>query len=140
MTGDEVSAEARSFLCDNVESYEQLETLLLMHRDRGQVWLAESVASALNMPVALAADALDHLHRRNLIDSRLDAGARSFRFKEGNAHVERCVSELAQVNDANRLAVINLMTTNAIERVRTQAMRVFSDAFILGRNKKDGNG
>jgi hypothetical protein len=137
MTSDEVSAEVRTLLRDHVESYEQLETLLLLHRDHGQALPAESVASTLNLPVALAAEALEHLHRCNLLDSRVAAGTRSFSFKKGNASVEATVADLAHVYDVNRLAIINLMSANAIERVRTKAARVFADAFILGRRKDE---
>jgi hypothetical protein len=44
---------------------------------------------------------------------------------------------LERVYAEQRLAVIKLMSDNAIERLRTGAARAFVDAFLIGRKKND---
>jgi hypothetical protein len=34
--------------------------------------------------------------------------------------------------------VIRVLSANAVERVRSSALRVFADAFLINRRKKDG--
>ena len=65
--------------------------------------------------------------------------SRRFCYSPGSVALAGVVDELAESYDVNRLTVINLMNANAFERVRTQALSTFANAFILGRKKgKDG--
>ncbi|MDZ4695912.1 MAG: hypothetical protein SGI86_12255 [Deltaproteobacteria bacterium] len=132
----EIPAEVREFLKGNIESYEQLEILLLLRGHSDQRWTPESVGEKLKLPNPAAAEALDQLGRRNLLDVGVGL---SFRYAPGNPNVAALVEGFVQAYDANRLGIMNLMNTNAIDRVRTGAMHLFADAFILGR-KRDKNG
>ena len=51
--------------------------------------------------------------------------------------IDATIEALARVYEERRLDVIKRMTANAIERVRTAAIRTFSDAFLLRRKKDD---
>jgi hypothetical protein len=48
------------------------------------------------------------------------------------------VKDLAEAYGARRLEVMRALSKNAVERVRTSAIRMFADAFLIGRKKKDG--
>ena len=54
--------------------------------------------------------------------------------------LDEAIGNLAESYDENRLEVINLMNTNAIERVRTSAMRAFANSFLLGGGGKKNDG
>jgi len=131
--------ELREFLFKNVTSYEQLEVLLLLRDNAERDWSAAVVAETLNVPLAVATETLDQLHQKHLLDVHADNPGRVFRFAPTSAELANVVELLAQTYEHNRLAIVNLMSNNAIERVRTRATRMFADAFIFGRKKdKDG--
>ena len=138
-TPPEASAELRAFLRDKILSYEQLETLLLLRSRPDETFSPGSVAGALHVPEEAAAEVLDHLCSHNLLEVQFGTGSLLFSYRPGSAALSRVVDELAESYDFNRLTVVNLMNANAFERVRTQALNTFANAFILGRKKdKDG--
>ena len=138
-TPPEASAELRAFLRDKILSYEQLETLLLLRSRPDENFSPGSVAGVLHVPEDAAAAVLDHLCSQNLLEVQFGTGSLLFSYRPGSAALSRVVDELAESYDFNRLTVVNLMNANAFERVRTQALNTFANAFILGRKKdKDG--
>ena len=54
---DEVPEDVRAFLYDHIESYEQLEILLLLQRERSETRTAERLSSRLKVSLSLAAPA-----------------------------------------------------------------------------------
>ena len=139
MPSEEVPADVQCFLRENDVSYEQLEVLLLLRSRPVEAWEPEALATTLKLPEEGALEALEHLCQRGLLEQLSTPGRRSFRYCPGSADIAERIDRLAQEYDSNRLAVISLMNTNAVDRVRTRAMHLFADAFVLGR-KKDGNG
>ena len=138
-TPPEASAELKAFLRDKIFSYEQLQTLLLLRSRPDQTFSPGSVAEVLHVPEDAAAEALDHLCSQNLLEVQFGTETVLFSYRPGNAALVGVVDELAESYDLNRLTIINLMNANAFERVRTQALNTFANAFILGRKKdKDG--
>ncbi len=137
-----ISDDVKALLRDHIESFEQLEILLLLHRRRGDTWTPDSVARALsmNMDPDDAATALEDLCRSSLVDVRVDGAGRSYRYRQGAPNLEATIHALSEGYEEHRLEVIKLMNKNAIERVRTSAMRTFADAFFVGvgGKKKDG--
>ena len=63
------------FLNEHIESVEQLEVLLLLHRAGASAWTADMVAAALYTQPASAARRLAALHEHGLIE-QTPAGAR----------------------------------------------------------------
>lgn len=132
----EVSADVRDFLDHTVESYEQLEVLLLLCRERGQSWSAEAVGGKLRISTLVAAKALDDLMRARLVD-HLSVGKQSnFAFRPASTRMARTVEELLHVYDENPLTVIHLMNNRAINRVRSAAAKAFADAFVIDPKRK----
>jgi hypothetical protein len=134
-----ISEKAKALLRDHIESFEQLEILLLLHRRRDDTWVPDSVATELKLDPDNMDEALGHLCRAHLA-VRVEGAARPFQYSPGNPATDAAVGDLAQAYADNRLEVMNLMNTNAIERVRTSAMRAFANSFLLGGggNKNDG--
>jgi len=134
-----VSEKAKALLRDYIESFEQLEILLLLHRRRGDTLGADSVVTELKLGLDSVDDALAHLARAHLIAVRAES-PRLFQYGPANSVMDAAVGDLAGAYDDNRLEVINLMNTNAIERVRTSAMRAFANSFLLGGGGKKNDG
>ena len=135
-----ISEKAKALLRDFIESFEQLEILLLLHRRGGDTWGADAVSTELKLDFDTAAEALAHLSRAHLLAVRAEASPRLFQYGPANSVMDGAVGDLAEAYQDNRLEVINLMNTNAIERVRTSAMRAFANSFLLGGGGKKNDG
>lgn len=133
----DISAELKSFLRGWITSYEQLQTLLLLRQRRDDGFSASSIAEVLHVSEIAAAEALEHLCRVSLVEFQGASGASSFKYAPASIHLGDLVDQLADAWARNQLTVMNLMSSNAIERVRTGAIRTFADSFILGK-KTDG--
>lgn len=134
----DVSAELKSFLRGWIASYEQLQTLLLLQQRQQESFSSRSVAEILRMPELVAEEALEHLSSVSLVEIQVLSQVRTFKYAPGSIHLGGLVAQLADAWDRNQLTVMNLMSSNAMERVRTGALRTFADAFVLGRKKTDG--
>jgi hypothetical protein len=133
----DLDVEVRSFLRGKIASFEQLEALLLLWRRPGEAFSPGSVAEALRIADVVALEALEHLRGENLLDVRVSAEGMTFLYGPGSHALTRLVDQVAEAWDRNRLAVMNLMSSNAILRVRTHALRTFADAFLVGKKKDD---
>lgn len=126
----------RVFLTEYVESYEQLEALLLLHARHDQAWSAAEVAAALHIDDPLATRALDELSGHGIVE--VSGEAQYPRYRAGaDDELRRLVDLVARANVENRLEVVRLMHLNAIKRMRAAAARTFADAFLV-RRKKNG--
>jgi len=126
--------EVRDFLDQRIETYEHLEIALLFGRQPGIARDAPAVSSQLRLPDGTVAEALERFTHAEVLQK---STAR-------NLHEYSCAPEaavllaaLAQAYDQDRAAVMQVMTENAMARLRTSALRAFSSAFLLGR-KRDG--
>jgi hypothetical protein len=135
----EVPAEVRAFLSETIGSYEHLELLLLVCADRQCTWTPQTVAERSKLPSDTAAEALEHLLRHGLLTAETSNSGKVFTYSPATRHLDELVGALVQAYDANQLGIIELMSALAIERVRHRAVRLFADAFVLGRKRdKDG--
>lgn len=132
-----ISDDVNTLLRDCIESFEQLEVLLLLHRTPGETWSPDAVATATTLKLSsdVADDALAHLRRWKLIDGE----ARVYRYDPAN-RLDATVRALAAVYEEDRLEVMKIMNQNAIERVRTSALRAFADSFFVGKGGKKSDG
>ena len=64
------------------------------------------------------------------------AGQRRFVFAPKSAELGARVVELERAYVERRLAVVQMMSANAVERMRGAAIRRFADSFRLERPKK----
>lgn len=133
-----IGAEVKSFLRGWITSYEQLQTLLLFRQRRDESLSTSFVAQTLHVSETAAAEALEHLCRVTLVEAQVTDGTPGFKYAPGSIHLRDLADQLADAWEQHQLVVMNLMSSNALERVRTGALRTFADAFILGKKKTDG--
>lgn len=140
MTADELPEDVQRLLRDQIESYEQLELLLLLRTELDRPWTAEALSARLRIPVSLAVAALDELQTVRLVEARPLGAERQYAYVPQSDRVEAALGSLAQAYREHPIPILKQMTANAIERVRTAALRTFADAFILrkDKDKKDG--
>jgi len=138
MAESTLPSDVQAFLHDRLESYEQLEVLLLLRTRRSDTWTPSAVGAELHMPELVAQQALEALCQQGLLSAALPDG-QVFRYRPESAELDALVERLAEGYSHQRIEVVRLMTANAIERLRARALRTFANAFILGKKAaKDG--
>jgi hypothetical protein len=130
----DLSPDVRELLLERVESYEQLEVLLLLCRDRAQSWSADRVGEKLRLSTLVTTKVLDELTRGGFLHETRAGNAATFIFQPGSERTTQLIEELLRSYDDNCLDVIQVMNSRAMDRARSVA-REFADAFIIGRRK-----
>jgi hypothetical protein len=127
----------RAFLFAHVESYEQLTVLLLLYRsdDARTVTL---IASELKVDARETKFVVDRLVASKLVTLETKGEAVLYRYSPGSQDLALQVQALAAAYEDNQVRLVELMTANAIERMRTNALRAFADGFRWRGSKKDG--
>jgi hypothetical protein len=134
MDAAEIPSLVAAFLLEYIESYEELEILLLLRLEEIEVWSETRISNRLGLSATLTAEAISKLIASGLVTWK---GERPrCVFAPRSAAVDEAVTALARSYNSQRLEIVKLMNSNAIKRMRTEALRAFSDAFVL--RKDDG--
>jgi hypothetical protein len=128
--------DVRALLHEHIESYEQLEVLLLLRRERYEEWTVARLAARLHVREELIETALEGLKRSGLVEASGAAPAR-FAYRTAGSGLDAATSRLEREYAERPILIIQLMSANAIERVRTAALHTFADAFVLNKSGKD---
>lgn len=126
--------ELRQFLFDNVATYDELETLLLLRRQPALGWEAGAAAQALGFPVDQCEAALENLATHGLLVRGGDPIA--FRYAPASRELAEAAEQLQRAYLKDRFAIVQLMTTNAMARVRAAALDRLGGALRLRDSKK----
>lgn len=132
----EQSERVRRFLRDHVSGYEELEALLFVAREADRDWTDSEVATSLNAPVEPISSAMSSLLVSGLVELRQRGERTAYRYQPKTDILRELVVELQRVYSEQRLTVMQMMSANALERVRTAARQRFADAFRLEGSKK----
>jgi predicted transcriptional regulator len=132
-----IPEEVRTFLRDYIDSYEGLEVLLLLRRVR-TAWTTEALCARLKTSATLIDRTLATLVRARLVNSANQNVPTSYTYAEEDETRDAILCALDRAYREEPIEVIQLMSTNAIERLRTGAIRAFADAFILRKDKDRG--
>ena len=132
-TGDLPEVVGR-FITERIDSVEQLEILLLLHRHPERTWTAEAVARELRISALSAGERLEDL-ARDAILSRGEGPAVEYRYAPARPGLEEAVAGLARAYAERRVTVINLIFSKPVDKIRT-----FADAFLLRKGKDDDHG
>jgi len=123
--------DVHGLLREHIETYEQLEVLLLLRRERHEKWTAAALAARLQVRAELIATALAGLERAGLVVVGGEASAPHFTYRPATAGLDAAADRLDREYRERPIRIIQLMSANAIERVRTSALQTFADAFVL---------
>ena len=124
-----IPEDVRRFLLQCIDSVEQLEVLLLLHKAPDEAWSAETVAQALYSNPDSIARRLAGLLANGLVAPVLSS---SYRYHPKSAELGATVTLLAQTYRQRRVAVITVIASKPMENVRA-----FSEAFRLRKKDKE---
>src|SRR5688572_28420767 len=133
-----IPENVRLLLATSIETYDQLAMLLLLLEGPERDFTAEGVAELLSVSPSAAKSSLEHLAAAELLVVSQEPNATRYRYGPRRPELDKAARGLAQAYQNRRIEVMQLMSANAIERVRSGAIRLFADAFLLGRSKKYG--
>jgi DNA-binding HxlR family transcriptional regulator len=135
--GDGVPDDVRALLRERISSYEQLEILLaLQNEPAGRT--GEELSSHLRIPSSLVASTLAELQARGLVQRQSLAPEAHYVYMPASPALGAAVAHLARLYVERPVTIMKIMSSNAIQRVRTGAVRAFADAFILRKDKDNG--
>lgn len=131
-----VCEAVRAFLRDYIDSFESLEVLLLLRRER-TACTADELCGRLTTRAPLIEDALASLARARLVSTDQNA-LRSYKYVDEDSARDSIVGSLESLYRDEPIRIMQLMSANAIERLRTSTIRAFADAFVVRKEKGDG--
>ena len=128
--------DVRALIHEHIESYEHLETLLLLRRERYEQWTSDTLAARLHVRPELVAAALASLKASGLVETTGTAPT-CFAYRAASSGLDAAVGRLEREYAERPILIIQLMSANSIERLRTAALHTFADAFVLNKKDKD---
>jgi predicted ArsR family transcriptional regulator len=135
---DELPEDVRALLQEHIESYEQLELLLLLRRERYEEWTIAGLATRLHVREELIRAALERLKAAGLVATAgATPAAPRFAYRPASSGLDAAAGRLDREYEERPIRIIQLMSANAIDRVRTAALHTFADAFVLQKKDTD---
>ena len=131
----EIPDAVQAFLRDYIGSYEELEVLLLLYRSRGQWHSLDEITARLRLP-GVSTETAGSLVASRLLAVRETATEPVYAYGPTDPALENAVTRLAQSYAEAPLAVMKVMTDDAMNRLRVMALQTFADAFVLRRKRK----
>lgn len=110
----------RRFLFENVTTYDELEALLLIQRQPNTHWAASAASQALGLPEDRCEAALENLAAHPLLV--LIGNPLAFRYAPASKELAEAAEALQKTYRVDRFAIVQLMTDNAMDRVKTAAL------------------
>jgi hypothetical protein len=121
--------DVRRFLLQCIDSVEQLEVLLLLHRYPDEARSPATVAQELYSNTESIARRMAGLDANGLLVS---TGPSSYRYQPRTPALDSTVRLLADTYRERRVAVITVIASKPMEKVRA-----FSDAFRIRKKDKE---
>jgi hypothetical protein len=132
VTEQRLPDEVKQFIETYIDSVEQLEILLLLHRAPNVDWSARRVSEALCTNESSAANRLVHLAARGVLVTTGESPI-LYRYAPTPSSLDKTISSLAGLYVHFRVRIIETIFAKPNDYVR-----VYADAFRI--RKGDGNG
>lgn len=120
-----MTPDVRQFIAEHIDSAEQLEVLLLLHRLPDRAWRSVDVSKEVYTVPASATLRLEGLAAAGFVTSAGGADP-VYRYEPRSEELARRVDELAAAYRSDRVAVIKTLFDR-----RPDPLQSFSDAFRL---------
>jgi DNA-binding IclR family transcriptional regulator len=123
--------ELRQFLFDTVEGVEDLQVLVWFHEQpRGCEASPKRIAEQTGMLSSAALEALTRLVEKGLV-SCVDSQGVAFRYDPKDPSVHALLAAVLEQYRTSAVQILKILTANAIERVKTAALRRFAESFRI---------
>jgi hypothetical protein len=118
----QIPEAVEKLIATRIRSVEELEVVLLLHAHAQRSWSVAEIAAELRTSASLVASALGRLKTTEvvIVDGE--------RYQLAGPQTE-ALQELARCNREHRVEMLVLISAKAIERVRSEALRTFAEAF-----------
>ena len=124
----------KELLFETVDTFEELEVLVWFHdRGEGSVGGATLIGRQTVAPPEAAEVALASLATRGIL-SASSANPDQFLYVP-SAEARNAIEQIVREYRENPVQIMGLMTANAIERVKTAAVRTFAESFRIRQRK-----
>jgi hypothetical protein len=130
--------ELRQFLFAYVETYEELQVLSCLGVGRELWWEPENVTRDCGVEAPGVLSALKRLAARGVLEQQGAESGVQFRLHDDFRSRAGILDRLALEYRQNRLQLIEMLSHNAIERVRASALKTFAECFRIRGPKDDG--
>jgi hypothetical protein len=124
-------------LADVIDSFEKLEAVVHLYGLPGRRVSADEIARSVGMHPTATAEALEEL-RKNEVVARSDDSVPRYSYRLDSPHAGM-IDKLVDIYANDRVAILNMLTMIAMQRIRRSAAETFADAFRV-RRKKDDDG
>jgi DNA-binding transcriptional regulator GbsR (MarR family) len=131
---DQIPPEVRKLIHERIHSIEALEVLLMLYRQRARAVALDEMVTQLRIGRASVEAAVSELESAGL--ATRDSVAVGYR--PTPLEIDQAVASLLHTYENFRVETLVLISSNAIKRVRNDALRTFAEAFRLGGKKTDG--
>lgn len=131
MSASAFPEDIKQFIERNLDSLEELEALLYLHRQPSTASTPEAVATALYTNPTSTREKLRALHHKGLLEMKEEAGSTVFQFLPSAAKA-RYVDRLATLYAERRVAVTNIIISKPLPNIQA-----FADAFDFRKKRED---
>jgi hypothetical protein len=126
MTGPVLPAAIKQLINERIDSIPELETILLLRREREQTWSAEDAGARLYVSPTIAAHMLGTLTQRGFFSREHGR----YRYSPESPELEATVTLLAETYSKHLIAV-----TNIVHAKPSAGVRLFANAFRWRKDK-----
>jgi len=134
----DVPDDVRTLLRTRIETYEQIEVLRVLQSDPQREWNSEELGEQLHLAPQFVEVALEALDSGGFVRRSAPEASRRGCYSPATAEIKASAERLLHEYRERPLRVIQLISTYAIERLRTGALRAFADAFVLRKDRDRG--
>jgi hypothetical protein len=128
-----VDPDVRKLLIEKIDSFEKLEVLALLCAERTLAFTQRTASARLRLSESLVQTALLDLCAAGILDKQ----GEEYRYQPLTNGLSKQVEGLCTAYNEDRIAVLNVLTKGALERIRGSAANAFADAFRLRGKKGD---
>jgi hypothetical protein len=127
---EDIPHDARRFLSQAIESVRQLEVLLQLREDPGRAWTADEVSRTQRSSPAWAAQQLEDLRAKRLVDTAEGAtGEPAYRYHPADGKLAGTVDTVADLFARRKTTVVALIFGDP----SGDPVRSLADAFRIRR-------
>jgi DNA-binding IclR family transcriptional regulator len=130
-----LDANSWKLLQTQLDSFEKLELVRAL-RASGRPMSRDDLEVECRVTSDTVHEALESLSRTSIVE--FDAATKLVRL--GPSSHDPALQALMEVYEDDRLAVLALLSTMVMERLRSMTAQAFADAFALRKKRDDGDG
>ena len=123
MDDTDIPQDVQVLLFQDVQTFEQLESLLLLRGDPTTEWSAGDVGARLGMREDLAVEALEKLAATGLVAATGSAPALRYRYSPASRTLDDTTGRLASAYESHRFEILRLMLERPGDIVTREQLR-----------------